>query len=72
MGLLVNAYQCAKFQLPSSISFGETEGPKIKKNGGAGLPRRPLADKFYTESQYLQMPTTVPNFNFLAPLITEI
>jgi len=26
--LLVNAYKCAKFQLPSSISYGYMEGSK--------------------------------------------
>jgi len=24
--VLINAYKCAKFQLPSSISFGDMEG----------------------------------------------
>ena len=42
----VNAYKGAKFQLPSSISYGDMEGgPKIKV-GAADLPRRPLAVKF--------------------------
>ena len=26
--VLVNAYKCAKFQLPSSISYGDMEGSK--------------------------------------------
>jgi len=26
--VLVNAYKCAKFQLPSFISYGDMEGPK--------------------------------------------
>ena len=30
--VLVNAYKCAKFQLPSSISYGDMEGSK--KNWG--------------------------------------
>jgi len=29
--LLVNAYNCAKFQLPSSISYGDMEGSQNKK-----------------------------------------
>ena len=31
---LVNAYKCAKFQLPSSINYGDMEG---SKNGAADL-----------------------------------
>jgi len=40
-----NAYQCTKFQLPSSISFWDLDGSR-NKVGAADLPRRPLADKF--------------------------
>jgi len=29
--VLVNAYNCAKFQLPSSISYGDMEGSKNNK-----------------------------------------
>jgi len=43
--LLVNAYNCAKFQLPSSISYGDMEGSQNKKIGAVDLPRCPLADK---------------------------
>ena len=44
--VLVNAYKCAKFQLSSSISYGDIKGgPKIKV-GAAGLPRCPLVDTF--------------------------
>ena len=42
----INAYKCAKFQVPSSISYGDMEGSKNKKVGAADLPRRPLAVKF--------------------------
>jgi len=42
----VNAYKCAKFQLPSSISYGDMEGVPKLKVGAADLPRRPLAVKF--------------------------
>ena len=34
----VNAYKCAKFQVPSFISYGDMEG--------VHLPSRPLAVKF--------------------------
>ena len=36
---LVNIYQCAKFQLPSSNSFGDTEGSKNKKWGADNIDR---------------------------------
>jgi len=36
------------------------------------LATLPLADKFYMESQYLQIPTSEPNFKFLARLVPEI
>ena len=41
--VLVNAYNCAKFQLPSSISYGDMEGSK--KIGAADLLRRALAGR---------------------------
>ena len=41
--VLVNANKCAKFQLPSSISYGDMEGSK--KIGAADLFRRTLAGK---------------------------
>ena len=42
----VNAYKCAKFQVPSSISYWDMEGVPKWKLGAADLVRRPLADKF--------------------------
>ena len=42
----VNAYKCAKFQVPSSISYGDMEGVPEYKVGAADLPRYPLAVKF--------------------------
>jgi len=42
----VNAYKCAKFQVPSSISYGDMEGIPEYKVGTADLPRYPLAVKF--------------------------
>jgi len=46
--VLVKAYKHTKFQLPSSISFGDMGygGGPNKKLGAADLPRRPLMDKF--------------------------
>ena len=41
--VLVNAYKCAKFQLLSSISYGDMEGSK--KIGAADLLRRALVVK---------------------------
>jgi len=40
--VLVNAYKCAKFQLPSSISYGDMEG---SKNWGCDLLKRAQAGK---------------------------
>ena len=42
----VNAYKCAKFQVPSSISYRDMEGIPEYKVGDADLPRRPLAEIF--------------------------
>jgi len=41
--VLVNAYKCAKFQLPRSISYGDME--ESKKIEAADLLRRALAGK---------------------------
>ena len=41
----VNAYKCAKFQVPSSISYRDMEGIPEYKVGAVDLPRRPLAVK---------------------------
>jgi len=41
----VNAYKCAKFQVPSSISNRDMEGIPEYKVGAADLPRGPLAVK---------------------------
>ena len=41
----VNAYKCAKFQVPSSISYRDMERISEYKVGAADLPRRPLAVK---------------------------
>jgi len=40
--VLVNAYKCAKFQLPNSINYGYGG---VKKIGAADLLRRALAGK---------------------------
>jgi len=51
--------------------------------GAADLPRRNHVDKFlhggadlhdapYRKKIYLQMPTSAPNFNFLARLVLEV
>ena len=42
----VNAYKCAKFQVPSSIIYRDMEEIPEYKVGAADLPRRPLAVKF--------------------------
>ena len=42
----VNAYKCAKFQVPSSISYRDMEGIPEYKVGAADLHRRPVVGKF--------------------------
>ena len=42
----VNAYKCAKFQLPIFISYWDMEGVSKCKVGAPASRRRPLADKF--------------------------
>jgi len=61
--VLVNAYKCAKVQLPSSISYGGLEGSK--KIGAADLLRRALAGK-------LLHVAIIPANGFLDRLVSEI
>ena len=68
----VNAYKCAKFQVPSSISYRDMTGIPEYKVGAADLPRRPLAVKLLYVAIVPEMPASVPNFNFLARLLSEI
>jgi len=42
----VNAYKCAKFQLPSSISYGDMEGGPRINSGRCYSPIHSLAVKF--------------------------
>ena len=48
--VLVNAYNCDKFQLPSSISYGDMEGSQNKKIGAADFTRPP-SGQIITRSQ---------------------
>ena len=41
--------KCAKFQVPSSISYRDMEGIPEYKVGAADLPRRPI----YTVGEYI-------------------
>jgi len=45
--------------------------PKIKL-GAAHLLRRPLGDKFLNGAIVPALPTSIPNFNFLALIVFEI
>ena len=68
-----NSYQRTKFQISSSISLGDMRGSQNKKVGAPDFPRRPLVNKFlYRALVRANAYTSVPNFNFLAPLVTEI
>jgi len=69
--VLVNAYKCAKFQLPSSISYWGMEGVPKWKLGAADFLRRPLADKFLHVA-IVHANAYQRNFNFLDPLVSEI
>jgi len=64
-----NAYQDTKFQLPSSNSFRDKEGVPNFNVGLLRLCRTPYAETFtYAPS----MPTSVPDFNCLAGLVSDI
>jgi len=70
-----NAYYGTNFQLLSSISFGDMEVVPVSHNKKWELlifPDAPWRTHFYKEPCHLHMPTSVPNFNFLAPLVMEI
>ena len=61
----INDYKCAKFQLPSSIwRLSQTKNWEMLISS--------VADKFLHVATVLEMPISVPNFNFLAPLVSEI
>jgi len=73
MALLhVNAYKCAKFQLPSSISFRDKEGvPKF--NVGATSPLLyPVSWNFYVCSKYLARSNSAPNFSIVSVWIVQL
>jgi len=46
-----NACQRTKFQLSSSINFGDMREVQNKKVAAPDFPRRPLADKFLYQAQ---------------------
>ena len=46
-------------------------GPKFTL-GGPTPPGRPLAEKFFTQSEYFTIFNCVFNFNILAPVVSEI
>ena len=72
----VNAYKCAKFQLPSSTSFRDKEGV-LKFNVGATTPcRTPYAGTFVcaqgTCSRYLARSNSVPDFSIVSLCIMQL
>ena len=68
----VNAYKCAKFQLPSSTSFRDKEGvPKF--NVGATTPvLYTVRWNFCVCSRYLARSNSVPNFSIVSVCIMQL
>ena len=66
--VLVNSDKCAKFQLLSSISYGDMGG--VKQIRAADLRRKFLQVAIVPANAY--QATSIPKFNFLARLVSEI
>ena len=61
----LNAYKCAKFKLPSSISLWDKEGvPKFNVGATSPLPY-PVRWNFYVCSKYLARANSAPNFGII-------
>jgi len=70
--VLINAYQCAKFQLPSSISLQDKEGaPKFNVMATSPLPY-PVRCNFYVCFKYLSRSNSPPNFNIVSLCIMQL
>ena len=68
----VNAYKCAKFQLPSSASFRDKEGvPKFNVGATTPLPY-PVRWNFCVCSRYLARSNSVPNFSIVSLCIMQL
>jgi len=62
----VNCYTCAKFQLPSSITFRDKEGvPKFNVGSTSPLPY-PVRWNFYVCSKYSARSNSAPNFSIVS------
>ena len=59
------------FNFLALVLFEILGGPKFTL-GGLTPPGRPLAENFFTQSEYLIMSNCVFNFNILALVISEI
>ena len=72
--VLVNAYQCAKFQLPNSISFRDKEGLRVTKfNVGLLAPcRTPYAETLMCSLKYLERSNSLPNFSIVSQCIMQL
>ena len=67
----INAYKCAKFQLPSCISFRDKEGvPKF--NVGLLAPCSTRTLKLYVCSKYLARSNSLPNFSIVSLCIMQL
>jgi len=67
----VNAYKGAKFQLPSSVSYGDMEGSQ-NKSGRCWSPQTPPSGQILYVDIVPANACQQPNFNFLARLVSEI
>ena len=68
----VNAYKCAKLQLPGFISFRDKE-VVLKFNVGATSPLPyPIRWKFHVCSKYLARSNSLPNFSIVSLWIMQL
>jgi len=71
MRVLYYIYWRFQFQLSSSCIFRDIRWGKFTL-GGPTPPGRPLAEKFFTHSEYFTISNCVFNFNILALVVSEI
>jgi len=70
--VLVNAYKCAKFRLPGSISLRD-KVVVLKLNVGATSPLPyPVRWKFYVCLKYFSRSNSVPNFSIVSLWIMQL
>jgi len=69
---LWHAYKCAKFQLPSSISYWDKKGvPKFNVGATSPLPYS-VRWNFYVCSKYFSRSNSAPNFSIVSLCIMQL